>query len=102
MANLTPKQQRFVEEYLIDLNATQAAIRAGYSEKTAYSVGHENLKKPEIQKAIQEAQIFPWQRHTIQILSIDNVMLGVFTPKGFWLAQSEYCEVGGWQPNLIS
>lgn len=56
MANLTPKQQRFVEEYLIDLNATQSAIRAGYSEKTAYSVGHENLKKPEIQKAIQEAQ----------------------------------------------
>ncbi len=56
MANLTPKQQRFVEEYLIDLNATQAAIRAGYSEKTAYSVGHENLKKPEIQNAIQEAQ----------------------------------------------
>ena len=56
MANLTPKQQRFVEEYLIDLNATQSAIRAGYSEKTAYSVGHENLKKPEIQKAIVEAQ----------------------------------------------
>lgn len=56
MANLTPKQQRFVEEYLIDLNATQAAIRAGYSEKTAYSVGHENLKKPEIQKAIEEAK----------------------------------------------
>lgn len=56
MAGLTDKQQRFVDEYLIDLNATQAAIRAGYSEKTAYSVGHENLKKPEIQKAIQEAQ----------------------------------------------
>ena len=56
MAKLTPKQQRFVDEYLIDLNATQAAIRAGYSEKTAYSVGHENLKKPEIQKAIEEAQ----------------------------------------------
>ena len=48
MANLTPKQQRFVEEYLIDLNATQAAIRAGYSEKTAKSVGHENLTKPDI------------------------------------------------------
>ena len=54
-----------------------------------------------LKKAIQEAQIFPWMRHTIQILSIDNVMLGVFTPKGFWLAQSEYCEVGGWQPKLI-
>ena len=55
-----------------------------------------------LKKAIQEAQIFPWQRYRIQILSIDNVMLGVFTPKGFWLAQSEYCEVGGWQPKLIS
>ena len=56
MANLTPKQQRFVEEYLIDLNATQAAIRAGYSERTAKSIGQENLTKPDIQKAIQEAQ----------------------------------------------
>lgn len=55
-----------------------------------------------LKKAIQEAEIFPWQRHTIQILSIDNVMLGVFTPKGFWLAESEYCKIGGWQPNLIS
>lgn len=53
---LTPKQQRFVEEYLIDLNATQAAIRAGYSEKTAYAVGHENLKKPEIAKALSAAR----------------------------------------------
>ena len=56
MAKLTDKQQCFVEEYLKDLNATRAAIDAGYSKKTAYSVGHENLKKPEIQKAIQEAQ----------------------------------------------
>lgn len=52
---LTAKQQRFVAEYLIDLNATQAAIRAGYSEKTAYSVGHENLKKPDVQAGIQAA-----------------------------------------------
>lgn len=56
MANLTPKQQRFVEEYLIDLNATKAAIRAGYSEKTAKEIGSENLTKPNIAKAIQEAQ----------------------------------------------
>ncbi|AYO53307.1 tRNA lysidine(34) synthetase TilS [Acinetobacter wuhouensis] len=55
-----------------------------------------------LKKAIQDAHIFPWKRHTIQILSVDNVMLGVFTPNGFWLAQSEYCEVDGWQPNLIS
>ena len=55
MADLTPKQQRFVEEYLIDLNATQAAIRAGYSEKTAQQMGSENLLKPVVAKAIQEA-----------------------------------------------
>ena len=48
MSGLTDKQRRFVAEYLIDLNATQAAIRAGYSAKTAYSIGQENLNKPEI------------------------------------------------------
>lgn len=53
---LTPKQKRFVAEYLVDLNATAAAKRAGYNPKTAYSIGQENLKKPEIQKAIEEAQ----------------------------------------------
>lgn len=52
---LTPKQEMFVREYLIDLNATQAAIRAGYSENTAYIIGHENLNKPKIAEAIQEA-----------------------------------------------
>ena len=56
MASLTAKQQRFVEEYLIDLNATQAAIRAGYSKKTAAVIGAQNLIKLNIQKAIQEAQ----------------------------------------------
>ena len=55
MAKLTQKQQRFVEEYLIDLNATQAAIRAGYSVKTANEQGSQNLAKLSIQKAIAEA-----------------------------------------------
>ena len=45
---LNAKQKRFCEEYILDSNATQASIRAGYSEKTAYSIGSENLKKPEI------------------------------------------------------
>jgi phage terminase small subunit len=49
---LNQRQRRFVAEYLIDLNATQAAIRAGYSEKTARSVGSENLTKPDIAAAI--------------------------------------------------
>ena len=53
---LTDKQARFVDEYLVDLNATQAAIRAGYSEKTAGQSGEQNLKKLEIQKAIRERQ----------------------------------------------
>lgn len=53
---MTPKQQRFVEEYLVDLNATQAAIRAGYSADTAHSIGHENLNKPEIAAGVAEAQ----------------------------------------------
>lgn len=56
MNKLTPKQKRFCEEYLIDLNATQAAIRAGYSEKTAQIIGFENLTKPIISKFIKEKQ----------------------------------------------
>ena len=55
---LTAKQEAFIQEYLIDLNATQAAIRAGYSEKTAEVIGYENLNKPqikcEISKRMQE------------------------------------------------
>ena len=54
MKKLTPKQERFVAEYLIDLNATQAAIRAGYSKKTAKQMGTENLAKPVIAAAIAE------------------------------------------------
>lgn len=53
---LTPKQQRFVDEYMVDLNATQAAIRAGYSPDTARQMGAENLSKPVIQAAIAEAR----------------------------------------------
>ena len=52
---MTKKQKRFIEEYLIDLNATQAAIRAGYSSDTAYSIGNENMKKPEIKACIDKA-----------------------------------------------
>ena len=51
---LTAKQQRFCDEYLIDLNATQAAIRAGYSKKTAGSISTENMQKPAIREYIEE------------------------------------------------
>ena len=53
MAKLTAKQQRFCDEYLIDLNATQAAIRAGYSKKTANRIGTENLSKLVIKQYIE-------------------------------------------------
>ena len=52
---MTKKQKRFIEEYLIDLNATQAAIRAGYSPDTAKSIGSENLTKPDIKAQIAKA-----------------------------------------------
>lgn len=51
---LTEKQKLFCDEYIISLNATQAAIKAGYAEKTAYAIGAENLKKPKIQSYISE------------------------------------------------
>jgi phage terminase small subunit len=55
-AKLSPKQARFVEEYLVDLNATQAALRAGYSAQAAMAIGYENLRKPQIHAAIADAQ----------------------------------------------
>ncbi len=51
---LTPKQKKFCEEYIVDLNATQAAIRAGYSKRTANEQGSQNLAKLSIQETIQE------------------------------------------------
>ena len=53
---LSPKQAAFVAEYLIDLNATQAAIRAGYSEKSAARISVELLNKTQVRKAIEKAQ----------------------------------------------
>lgn len=71
MAKLTAKQQRFCDEYLIDLNATQAAIRAGYSEKTAYSIGNENLKKPEVKEYIENRMA---EKEKVLIADQDEVL----------------------------
>lgn len=56
---MTPKQRRFADEYLVDHVATQAAIRAGYSKRSAHAQGHDLLKKPEIRAYIEakEAEI---------------------------------------------
>lgn len=69
---LNPKQQRFAEEYLVDLNATQAAIRAGYSPKTAASQGERLLRNVEIQAAVQVGQKDRSQRTQV---TADQVLL---------------------------
>ena len=51
---LTVKQQKFCDEYIKSGNATEAALKAGYRSRTAYSIGNENLKKPELKKYIEE------------------------------------------------
>lgn len=54
ITKLTQKQRRFIDEYIISGNATQAAIKAGYSKKTARKIGQENLTKPDIKAAIEK------------------------------------------------
>lgn len=79
---LTPKQQRFVEEYLIDFNATQACIRAGYSQKSAGAQGGENLEKPEIQQAIAEGKAKMSERTGITQDLVLNGLLKEATREG--------------------
>lgn len=75
MAKLTAKQQRFCNEYLIDANATAAAIRAGYSAKTAAAIGAENLIKPNIKNYIakrmaeKESQLIADQDEVLKYLT---------------------------------
>lgn len=71
-AKLTERQKRFCDEYLIDLNATQAAIRAGYSEKTAKVIGSENLTKPDIAARIEKRRAAQIKRTEI---TADRVLL---------------------------
>ena len=80
MVKMTEKQKRFCDEYLIDLNATQAAIRAGYSKKTAYRTGADNLIKPQIKEYIEkrmaekESQLIADQDEVLKYLT--SVMRG--------------------------
>lgn len=75
MVKMTARQQRFCDEYLVDLNATQAAIRAGYSKKTAKEMGCENLTKPHIKEYIEkrmaekEAELIADQNEVMRYLT---------------------------------
>lgn len=71
---MTPKQERFVAEYLVDLNATQAAIRAGYSEKTAEQSGPRLLGNVEISHAVRIKQEALAQKHNV---TLDRVVAEV-------------------------
>lgn len=71
VAAVNARQKRFCDEYLIDCNAKQAAIRAGYSPKTAYSIGNENLNKPELKAYITEQLE---KIHSAKIAQAEEVM----------------------------
>lgn len=91
---MTPKQERFVQEYLIDLNATQAAIRAGYSKKTAQEQSSRLLSNVIIADAIKKAQSETAKRCRV---TVDDVVLGLHTEatdKGDGSSQS--ARVGAW------
>lgn len=77
MNKLTPKQQAFVQEYLIDLNSTQAAIRAGYSEHTAKQIASENLTKPDVQEAVQKAMKERTERTQLEADTILKEIAGI-------------------------
>ncbi len=77
-AKLTAKQERFCEEYLIDLNATQAAVRAGYSAKTAGTISNENMRKPAITDLIAQLKLKRSEETRIDaayVLKMSNVLL---------------------------
>lgn len=108
MAKLTPKQQRFVDEYLVDLNATQACIRAGYSPKTANEQGTQNLAKLSIQQAIQQAMNERQNRTQInadyvlnRLVQIDQLdVLDILDSQGNFKPISEWSKE--WRLNLSS
>lgn len=88
MANLNAKQSRFVEEYLVDLNASAAARRAGYSVKTADAIGRENLGKPAIAAAIAEAQAVRSKRTgiTADRVLLELAKIAFFDPRSLFAA----------------
>lgn len=81
MEKLTEKQKRFCEEYMIDLNATQAAIRAGYSKKSAYSIGQENLTKPVIKAYIDAALAKIHNERTADVTEVLEYLTSVLRGK---------------------
>lgn len=99
MAKLNARQKRFVEEYLVDLNASAAARRAGYSLKTADVSGHENLKKPEIAEAIALAQKKRSEktRITAERVLEELARIGFSDPRKLFDAQGTLKPIAEWE-----
>ena len=104
---MTTKQKRFCEEYVIDWNATRAAIAAGYSKKTAHSIGAENLTKPEIQSHIKEIQDdlaklagVSALRNVLELKKLAYSSIANF--KTDWMTQKEFDELDDNQKACIS
>jgi len=72
---MTPKQQRFADEYLIDMNATKAAVRAGYSERSAYAQGQRLLNNDDICEYLNKARGEQQERTQI---TADQVLMGLY------------------------
>lgn len=79
-AHLTPRQQRCVQGYAVDLNATQAAIRAGYSPKTTRSIASETLQRPAVKTAIQKAL----QTDEARIQTLTARVFGILALRSGW------------------
>ena len=88
---MTSRQQRFCEEYLIDMNATQAAIRAGYSEKTAKSIASEYLTKPDIKAFISKRM----QEKNDELIAKQDEVLRYLTAVMRGKSQSEIVVIEG-------
>jgi phage terminase small subunit len=86
---MTPKMTRFVVEYLIDYNATQAAKRAGYNPRRAADMGAENLRKPLIAKAIQRVLAEQQER---TLITADQVLLDIQTIGNKALLAQDYAQ----------
>lgn len=93
---MTKKQKDFCDYYIISPNATQAAIKAGYKKKTAYSIGHENLKKPEIKKYLRDIMEKKKKENSISqdeiIEYLTNVVKGKETETRFFVVDGTLIE----------
>jgi len=94
MPRFTPKQARFVAEYLIDLNATRAATRAGYSARTAYSAGQRLLKDVDVAAAIQKAM----DKRAVRTEITADRVLQEFAKIGFSDVRRIFTQTGQLQP----